>query len=235
MACHRAAGRGEASALANRTSTERFIGCHRLATRPQFRPPFAGCISILVGARTAPHWATPSCSIDRNPASAHPRFACSRWVAGGQQLSQHRARPVWQASHSGSRLENTRSAQPDHSPGPDGAASHAGRLSRIAPSQGQGQVTALPELLADRLVVAPPCSTDCSHGGSICLGFTWDRKTKLADDRLAQPRILHPWLQQRFAVTCPAQCRRLQTVLESACLPQRNADPAQSALAYVFG
>ncbi|WP_375167466.1 reverse transcriptase domain-containing protein [Bradyrhizobium sp. CCGUVB4N] len=32
-------------------------------------------------------------------------------------------------------------------------------------------------------------------------GFTWDRMTKLADDWLPQPRILHPWPQQRFAVT----------------------------------
>lgn len=29
-------------------------------------------------------------------------------------------------------------------------------------------------------------------------GFTWDRMTKLADDWLPQPRILHPWPQQRF-------------------------------------
>ncbi|WP_247803911.1 reverse transcriptase domain-containing protein [Bradyrhizobium sp. 191] len=34
-------------------------------------------------------------------------------------------------------------------------------------------------------------------------GFTWDRMTKLADDWLPQPRILHPWPQQRFAVTHP--------------------------------
>ncbi len=32
-------------------------------------------------------------------------------------------------------------------------------------------------------------------------GFTWDRMTKLANDWLPQPRILHPWPQQRFAVT----------------------------------
>jgi hypothetical protein len=34
-------------------------------------------------------------------------------------------------------------------------------------------------------------------------GFTWDRMTKLADDWFPQPRILHPWPQQRFAVTHP--------------------------------
>ena len=34
-------------------------------------------------------------------------------------------------------------------------------------------------------------------------GFTWDRMTKLANDWLPQPRILHPWPQQRFAVTHP--------------------------------
>jgi RNA-directed DNA polymerase len=33
--------------------------------------------------------------------------------------------------------------------------------------------------------------------------FTWDRMTKLADEWLPQPRILHPWPQQRFAVTYP--------------------------------
>ncbi len=33
--------------------------------------------------------------------------------------------------------------------------------------------------------------------------LTWDRMTKLADDWLPQPRILHPWPQQRFAVTHP--------------------------------
>jgi RNA-directed DNA polymerase len=34
-------------------------------------------------------------------------------------------------------------------------------------------------------------------------GLTWDRITKLADDWLPQPRILHPWPNQRFAVTHP--------------------------------
>jgi RNA-directed DNA polymerase len=33
--------------------------------------------------------------------------------------------------------------------------------------------------------------------------LTWDRMTKLADDWLPQLRILHPWPQQRFAVTHP--------------------------------
>jgi len=31
-------------------------------------------------------------------------------------------------------------------------------------------------------------------------GFTWDRMTKLVDDWLPQPRILHPWPDARFAV-----------------------------------
>src|SRR5580692_1655706 len=31
----------------------------------------------------------------------------------------------------------------------------------------------------------------------------WERITKLADDFLPQPRILHPWPNQRFAVTHP--------------------------------
>jgi len=34
-------------------------------------------------------------------------------------------------------------------------------------------------------------------------GFTWDRMARLADEWLPQPRILHPWPQQRFAVTYP--------------------------------
>jgi RNA-directed DNA polymerase len=34
-------------------------------------------------------------------------------------------------------------------------------------------------------------------------GFTWDRMTKLANDWLPAPRILHPWPDQRFAVTHP--------------------------------
>src|SRR5215471_5425271 len=34
-------------------------------------------------------------------------------------------------------------------------------------------------------------------------GFTWDRMTKLADDWLPAPRILHPWPDQRFAVKHP--------------------------------
>jgi group II intron reverse transcriptase/maturase len=34
-------------------------------------------------------------------------------------------------------------------------------------------------------------------------GFTWDRMTKLADDWLPDPRILHPWPDQRFAVKHP--------------------------------
>jgi RNA-directed DNA polymerase len=34
-------------------------------------------------------------------------------------------------------------------------------------------------------------------------GFTWKRMTKLADDWLPQPRILHPWPHQRFAVKHP--------------------------------
>jgi len=34
-------------------------------------------------------------------------------------------------------------------------------------------------------------------------GTTWDRRTKLADDWLPKPCILHPWPNQRFAVTHP--------------------------------
>ena len=34
-------------------------------------------------------------------------------------------------------------------------------------------------------------------------GFTWERMTKLADDWLPAPRILHPWPDQRFAVKRP--------------------------------
>ena len=34
-------------------------------------------------------------------------------------------------------------------------------------------------------------------------GFTWDRMTKLADDWLPPPRILHPWPDERFAVKHP--------------------------------
>src|SRR3712207_5832381 len=33
--------------------------------------------------------------------------------------------------------------------------------------------------------------------------FTWARMTKLADDWLPKPRILHPWPSQRFAVRHP--------------------------------
>jgi RNA-directed DNA polymerase len=31
--------------------------------------------------------------------------------------------------------------------------------------------------------------------------FASDRITKLADDFLPKPKVLHPWPQQRFAVT----------------------------------
>jgi hypothetical protein len=31
--------------------------------------------------------------------------------------------------------------------------------------------------------------------------FSWERMTKLADDLLPQPKILHPWPSVRFAVT----------------------------------
>jgi RNA-directed DNA polymerase len=34
-------------------------------------------------------------------------------------------------------------------------------------------------------------------------GLTWDRMTKLADDWLPAPRILHPWPDRRFAVKHP--------------------------------
>jgi group II intron reverse transcriptase/maturase len=34
-------------------------------------------------------------------------------------------------------------------------------------------------------------------------GMTWERITRLADDWLPKPRILHPWPNQRFAVTHP--------------------------------
>jgi hypothetical protein len=34
-------------------------------------------------------------------------------------------------------------------------------------------------------------------------GLTWARMTKLADDWLPKPRILHPWPNQRFAVRHP--------------------------------
>ena len=33
--------------------------------------------------------------------------------------------------------------------------------------------------------------------------ITWHRVTKLADDWLPQPRVLHPWPQKRFAVRHP--------------------------------
>jgi hypothetical protein len=31
--------------------------------------------------------------------------------------------------------------------------------------------------------------------------FSWERMTKLADDFLPQPKILHPWPSVRFAVS----------------------------------
>jgi RNA-directed DNA polymerase len=34
-------------------------------------------------------------------------------------------------------------------------------------------------------------------------GMTWDRIARLANDWLPQPRILHPWPNQRFAVAHP--------------------------------
>ncbi len=34
-------------------------------------------------------------------------------------------------------------------------------------------------------------------------GFTWDRMTKLVNDWLPKPRILHPWPDKRFAVKHP--------------------------------
>jgi RNA-directed DNA polymerase len=34
-------------------------------------------------------------------------------------------------------------------------------------------------------------------------GLTWARMTRLVDDWLPMPRILHPWPQQRFAVNHP--------------------------------
>ena len=34
-------------------------------------------------------------------------------------------------------------------------------------------------------------------------GITWERITRLADDWLPEPKILHPWPQQRFAVKLP--------------------------------
>ena len=34
-------------------------------------------------------------------------------------------------------------------------------------------------------------------------GMTWERITRLADDWLPKPKILHPWPQQRFAVKHP--------------------------------
>ena len=34
-------------------------------------------------------------------------------------------------------------------------------------------------------------------------GTTWERITRLADDWLPKPRILHPWPNQRFAVKYP--------------------------------
>ena len=34
-------------------------------------------------------------------------------------------------------------------------------------------------------------------------GMTWTQMTRLADDWLPKPKILHPWPQARFAVTHP--------------------------------
>jgi hypothetical protein len=33
--------------------------------------------------------------------------------------------------------------------------------------------------------------------------FSWERMTKMANDFLRQPKILHPWPSVRFAVTHP--------------------------------
>jgi hypothetical protein len=50
--------------------------------------------------------------------------------------------------------------------------------------------------LASRL--QPPVEAIGEH-----VPTTWIRMTKLADDRLPRPLILHPWPDQRFAVKYP--------------------------------
>jgi len=37
--------------------------------------------------------------------------------------------------------------------------------------------------------------------------YTWERITKLANDFLPQPKILHPWPSVRFAVTTQDRSR----------------------------
>ncbi|MGY4257869.1 hypothetical protein ACVI1L_004937 [Bradyrhizobium sp. USDA 4516] len=140
MACHRTARRSEAPPLAERTALETLSDCRRSPARPRIRHSFASGTALLASARKASARAVPTCSADPDPASAHPCFACRRWVAGRKQLSRNRGRPVRRASHSRSRMENKRCSQPDRSPGQEGAASHPGRLSRLAASQAQRQV-----------------------------------------------------------------------------------------------
>ena len=57
--------------------------------------------------------------------------------------------------------------------------------------------------------LARSATTSAPSGGARCgdaarrIASTWERMTKLADDWLPKPRILHPWPQQRFAVKHP--------------------------------
>ena len=55
-----------------------------------------------------------------------------------------------------------------------------------------------------RSATTSPISGGARSGGAARrTASTWERMTKLADDWLPQPRILHPWPSERFAVKHP--------------------------------
>src|SRR5262245_8364868 len=58
-------------------------------------------------------------------------------------------------------------------------------------------------------------------------GFTWARMTKLADDWLPKPTILHPWPSDRFAVTHPRWKKAARTALCGGRAMKRTSLPLQ--------
>jgi len=73
----------------------------------------------------------------------------------------------------------------------------------VVPRAASGRPEAITDDARDEevMLVDSTCEA-CEQSGAIRQKdrFAWDRITKLADDFLPKPKVLHPWSQQRFAV-----------------------------------
>ncbi|WP_271614634.1 DUF2285 domain-containing protein [Bradyrhizobium sp. CCBAU 51627] len=87
MACHRGAGRSEASVWLSELPSGASSVAVDLPLDPQFRGSFSGSSSTFAGTRTAAHWTTSSGAANPDASSAHP---CLRAVDGSLKGNSYR-------------------------------------------------------------------------------------------------------------------------------------------------